>query len=68
MEELDADFLAGSQMHGAPLSQTQETMYDTPTATVRHPRGVGSPDRFTYPTDHVDAQRRPKRGRRRRGG
>ena len=38
----------------------------TPVATGRPGRDVGPPDRHTYPTDHVHAQR--KRGRHGRGG
>ncbi|WVZ71170.1 hypothetical protein U9M48_019789 [Paspalum notatum var. saurae] len=57
----DHDVMGPSQMQGAPHPQTQETTYDTPIAPVRHTRAVGSPERFTYPTDHVQAQRRPKR-------
>jgi len=47
-------------------NQQADPTFQTHVATGRPGRDVGPPDRHTYPTDHVHAQR--KRGRHGRGG
>ena len=60
------DVLGASQLGGAPLFPTQEVT-QIPPVQPRPERVQRSPDRYTYPTDHVYAQQRARQ-RGRRGG
>ncbi|KAG2629387.1 hypothetical protein PVAP13_3KG393504 [Panicum virgatum] len=64
-DTLEANFEDWSRLFSTP-NQHADPTFQTPVATGRPGRDVGPPDRHTYPTDHVHAQR--KRGRHGRGG
>jgi len=64
-DTFEANFEDWSRLLSKPNQQADPT-FQTPVATGRPGRDVGPPDRHTYPTDHVHAQR--KRGRHGRGG
>ncbi|KAG2654672.1 hypothetical protein PVAP13_1NG505419 [Panicum virgatum] len=64
-DTFEANFEDWSRLFSTPNQQADHT-FQTPVTTGRPGRDVGPPDRHTYPTDHVHAQR--KRGRHGRGG
>jgi len=64
-DTFEANFEDWSRLFSTPNQQADPT-FQTHMATGRPGRDVGPPDRHTYSTDHVHAQR--KRGRHGRGG